>query len=180
SETATFSRREFLASAGALVVSFSLGRAFAQQAPQGAKLPGSLTSTPMLDAWIRIGADGAITVCTGKGELGQGVKTALIQIAAEELGVKTAAIKLVTADTRATPDEGYTAGSNSMKDSGTAIQNAAAQVREILLARAAEKLAVPVEKLEARDAFVVADDARRVGFGEDRKSTRLNSSHRTI
>src|SRR5207248_11707231 len=48
----------------------------------------------------------------------------------------------------------------------TAIQNAAAQVREILLARAAEKLAVPVEKLEARDAFVVADDARRVGFGD--------------
>ena len=119
------SRREFLTTAGALVVGFSLGTVsdlFAQRPQEGAKLPGSLASTPMLDAWIRIGADGTITVCTGKGELGQGVKTALIQIASEELGVQPAAIKLVTADTRTTPDEGYTAGSNSMKDSGTASQ----------------------------------------------------------
>src|SRR5437868_6932125 len=163
---ATLSRREFLGSAGALVLSFSIARAFAQRPQEGAKLPGSLATTPMLDAWIRIGADGAITVCTGKGELGQGVKTALIQIAAEELGVKPAAINLVTADTRATPDEGYTAGSNSMKDSGTAIQNAAAQVREILIARAADKLAVPAEKLQPRDGFVAADDGRRIGFGD--------------
>src|SRR5439155_218858 len=133
---------------------------------EGAKLPGSLASTPMLDAWIRIGADGTITVCTGKGELGQGVKTALIQIASEELGVQPAAIKLVTADTRTTPDEGYTAGSNSMKDSGTAIQNAAAQVREILIGRAADKLTVSADKLVARDGFVVTDDGRRAAFGE--------------
>src|SRR5439155_9941786 len=153
----------------ALVVAFSLGRAsnlFAQRPQEGPKLPGSLASTPMLDAWIRIGADGTITVCTGKGELGQGVKTALMQIASEELGVQPASIKLITADTQTTPDEGYTAGSNSMKDSGTAIQNAAAQVREILIARAADKLAFPADKLQARDGFIVTDDSRRVGFGE--------------
>ena len=163
------SRREFLTTAGALVVGFSLGTVsdlFAQRPQEGAKLPGSLASTPMLDAWIRIGADGTITVCTGKGELGQGVKTALIQIASEELGVQPAAIKLVTADTRTTPDEGYTAGSNSMKDSGTAIQNAAAQVREILIGRAADKLTVSADKLVARDGFVVTDDGRRAAFGE--------------
>jgi len=163
------SRREFLAAGGALVVGFSLGRVsdlFAQQPKDGPKLPGSLASTPMLDAWIRIGADGAISVCTGKAELGQGVKTALMQIASEELGVQPASIKLITADTRTTPDEGYTAGSNSMKDSGTAIQNAAAQVREILIARAADKLAFSADKLQARDGFIVTDDGRRVAFGE--------------
>ena len=76
----------------------------------------------MLDSWIRIDADGSITVFTGKAELGQGIKTALIQVAAEELVVsRRARIELVTADTARTPDEGYTAGSHSMQDSGTAI-----------------------------------------------------------
>ena len=100
------SRRGFLAASGALVVSFSLlpvARLLAQQAP-AAKPPGSLGNTPMLDAWIRIGADGGVTVFTGKAELGQGIKTALIQIAAEQLGVQPARINLVTADTSRTPD----------------------------------------------------------------------------
>ena len=166
---ATLSRRSFLTASGALVVGFSLARVsdlVAQPAKDAPKLPGSLASTPFLDAWIRIGADNSITVCTGKGELGQGVKTALLQLAAEELGVAPATIKLITADTRTTPDEGYTAGSNSMKDSGTAIQNAAAQVREILIARAAEKWSTTADKLRAADGFVVAEDGRRLAFGE--------------
>ncbi len=87
----------------------------------------------MLDSWIRIDADGAITVFTGKAELGQGIKTALIQVAAEELVVEPRAITLVTADTGRTPNEGYTAGSQSMPDSGTAILHAAAQARAILV-----------------------------------------------
>src|ERR1700687_3358182 len=94
----------------------------------------------MLDSGIPFGADGSITVMTGKAELGQGVKTALMQIAAEQLSVKPEQITLVTADTRRTPDEGYTAGSNSMKDSGTAIMNAAAQLRELLVGIAALRL----------------------------------------
>ena len=97
---------------------------------------------------------------------GRGVKTALIQIAAEQLYVPPQRIRLITADTRQTPDEGYTAGSNSMKDSGTAIMNAAAQVREILIARASERLGVAADQLKAQDGAVVADDGRRLGFGE--------------
>ena len=164
----TLSRRQFLATGGALVVAFSLAPAsglFAQKSG-GPKLPGSLDTNPMLDSWIRIDADGGITLFTGKAELGQGVKTALIQIAAEQLYVQPARISLVTADTRRTPDEGYTAGSNSMKDSGTAIMNAAAQVREILLARASERLAVSGDRLKVQDGVIVADDGRRLGYGE--------------
>ena len=130
------SRRGLLASAGALIVSFSLSGAMAQEAQnkgeeprQPTPLPGSLKDSPLLDSWIRIGADGSITVFTGKAELGQGIKTALMQIAAEQLGVDPAAITLVTADTGQTPNEGYTAGSHSMQDSGTAILHAAAQRR---------------------------------------------------
>ena len=83
------SRRSVLAGGGALIVSFSLGEAFAddQPAPAAPKPPGSLAETPYLDAWIRIDADGTITAFTGKAELGQGFKTAFQQIAAEELDV---------------------------------------------------------------------------------------------
>jgi len=143
-----------------------LFRSGAQPAADSAKLPGSLQKTPRLDAWIRVRADGAITVFTGKAELGQGIKTALIQIAAEELGIAPTGIELVTADTLRTPDEGFTAGSHSLTDSGTAIMHAAAQVREILIARAAERLGLATGQLRARDGAVIADDGRRVGFGD--------------
>src|SRR5690348_2047064 len=109
------SRRGFLAASGALIVGFSLAplsSLLAQQPGEGAKLPGSLEANPMLDSWIRIDADGSITVFTGKAELGQGVKTALMQIAAEQLYVSPLRLRLITADTARTPDEGYTAGSN--------------------------------------------------------------------
>src|SRR5258708_23507587 len=136
-------RRRVLAGGGALIVSFSLSGALAQQ--QGAAVPvpsppGSLKTSPYLDAWIRIDANGSIEVFTGKAELGQGFKTAFQQIAAEEFDVPFKSLKVVTADTRLTANEGYTSGSQSMQDSGTAIQNAAAQVRQLLVAEAARRL----------------------------------------
>jgi CO/xanthine dehydrogenase Mo-binding subunit len=130
-----------------------------------AKLPGSLQRDPDLDSWIRIDERGAITVFTGKCELGQGIKTALIQVAAEELAVAPESIQLVTADTARTPNEGYTAGSHSMQDSGTAIRYAAAQVRSLLIGAAAARLGVSRQRLTAQDGAVVADDGRRLSFG---------------
>ncbi|MDB5424531.1 MAG: putative oxidoreductase subunit protein [Phenylobacterium sp.] len=158
------SRRDVLA-AGGLTVAFSLGgRAFAQ--PGGAGLPGSLKTTPLLDAWIRIDAAGTITVFTGKAELGQGIRTALLQVAAEELDVPPAAIQLVTADTGRTPDEGFTAGSHSMQDSGTAILNAAANVRGLLVQAAAARLGVAPERLATTgQAGLKAPNGRTVGYG---------------
>ena len=104
-------------------------------------LPGRPRERPLLDAWIRIDADGSVTVFTGKAELGQGIRTALIQIAAEELDRRSRRASSWSPPTRRrTPNEGYTAGSHSMQDSGTAIRNAAAQVREILLGAAAKRL----------------------------------------
>ena len=106
------------------------------------------------------------TVFTGKAELGQGLKTALIQLAAEELVVEPPSVHLVTADTSRTPNEGYTAGSHSMQDSGTAIMNAAAQVRAILIEEAAAQLQLLAERLRAEGGAVVADDGRRLGYGK--------------
>jgi len=150
-------RREFIASGGALIVNFSLP-ALAQ------KLPGALDKAPMLDAWLRVGAEG-ITLFTGKAELGQGIKTALLQIAAEQLAVPISAITLVTADTARTPNEGYTAGSNSMKDSGTAILHAAAQARELLIAEAAKRWGVAPDHLSAQAGEVRGPDGKRMSYG---------------
>ena len=165
--TLVLDRRRVLAGSGALVVSFSLGRAFAQdQAAPTPSPPGSLKTSPYLDSWIRIDADGSITVFTGKAELGQGFKTAFQQVAAEELDVAFASLKVVTADTGLTANEGYTAGSHSMQDSGTAIQNAAAQARELLVAEAARRFDLPADQLRTENGEVVAPDGRRAGYRE--------------
>jgi CO/xanthine dehydrogenase Mo-binding subunit len=163
-------RRRVLKGGGALIVSFALSDAFAQDqsapAAPAAKPPGSLATAPYLDSWIRIDADGSITAFTGKAELGQGFKTAFQQIAAEELDVAFATLKVVTADTRLTANEGYTSGSHSMQDSGTAIQNAAAQVRELLIAEAARRLDLPPENLRTDNGAVIAPDGRRLPYGD--------------
>ena len=156
--SAALTRRGLLALGGGLVVAFSLR---AEQPPR----PGSLKETPLLDAWIRVAPDGRITVFTGKAELGQGLKTALLQVAAEQLDVAPAQIDLVTADTARTPDEGFTAGSHSMQDSGTAILNAAAQVRELLTQAAAAELSVPAEALSTANGSVHAPGGREIAYG---------------
>ncbi|MEM5438610.1 xanthine dehydrogenase family protein molybdopterin-binding subunit [Paraburkholderia diazotrophica] len=168
-------RRRFLVG-GSLMVSFAIvpgAAALAQTTTEAGsfsasapKLPGSLKTTPLLDAWIKIDPDGRVSACTGKAELGTGVRTALLQLAAEELDLSPDAIDLITADTGATPNEGYTAGSHTMADSGTAILNAAAQVRALLVASAASRLGVDASILTTRDGAIVAADGRRVTYGE--------------
>lgn len=159
-------RRRLLAAAGSLTLAFSLGPVWAQGGGKGGKLPGSLDKEPWLDAWIRIDADNRVTVFTGKAELGQGIKTALLQVAAEELQIPPARLRLVTADTARTPDEGYTAGSHSMQDSGTALRHAAAEVRTILAGRAAERFGVAPAALRLREGGFEAPDGRRASYGE--------------
>lgn len=170
-----FGRRAFLRG-GALIVAFSLmpvaRRALADTevdtlgtvvlAPD---LPGSLRTNPYLDAWIRVEPEG-ITVYTGKVELGTGVKTALLQIAAERLEVSPNAIKLLTADTALTPNEGYTAGSHSIFDSGTALFNAAAQVRQLLLESAAHHWGVDVALLTTVEAVIAAPSGQTMTYAE--------------
>ena len=159
--------RRRLLGQGALVVAFSLSRqAMGQVMEKRPTLPGDLDKFPLLDSWIRIDAEGHITVFTGKAELGQGLKTALIQVAADELAVPPARIELITADTARTPDEGVTAGSHSMQDSGTAILNAAANVRLLLTEAAAWRWLVAVEQVELHDGAAHAPNGDSLGYGE--------------
>jgi nicotinate dehydrogenase subunit B len=168
------SRRAVLQGTGALIVSFSVpstgwsreGEGISTNDKQAPKLPGSLAKSPLLDAWIRVDADGRVTAFTGKAELGQGIKTALLQVVAEELEVSLDQLTLVTADTSRTADEGYTAGSHSVQDSGTALRNAAAQVREILLDEAAHHLNLPADQLRAEAGAVISANGARISYGQ--------------
>jgi len=169
-------RRQLLVSGG-LVVAFGInGRALAQMAGGGEGgaapkvlrpgLPGSLKSNPELDSWIRIAPDGAATVFSGKAELGQGIRTALLQVVAEELDLPPHSITFITADTARTPDEGLTAGSHSMQDGGTALANAGANVRMLLTREAARQWKISPDKLmTSGKGQVVAPDGRRISYG---------------
>ena len=114
------------------------------------ELSPSLQRNPDLDTWIRIDADGTVTFFTGKVELGQGLKTAIARIGAEELDVSLARIRVQTADTAHGPNELLTVGSGSMEESGTAMRQAAAEARQHLLELAAEHLGVAVEQPRGR------------------------------
>ena len=122
-------------------------------------LPSSIQRQPLLDRWIAVNEDGTITICTGKVEIGQGIKTAIAMIAAEELEVSLARIRVQTADTEHTPNEFVTAGSMSVEDSGSAVRVASATAREILLALAAETLGVNAASLTVEDGLVSSIDA---------------------
>ena len=158
-------RRAFAKASLGLTVAFALAPRLALGAPANA-LPGSLAQNPMLDAWLSINADGTVTVMTGKVELGQGVLTALAQIAAEELGVPLARVRMISGDTGATPDEGFTSGSQSIEYGGTAVRLAAAEVLAILIDKAAQRLGVAAERLTAADGMIKAADGRSLGYGE--------------
>ena len=100
-----------------------------------------------LDSWLRIEADGGIVVRTGKVELGTGTQTALAQIVAEELDVPLDQIRMVMGDTAQTPDEGYTAGSMTLQNTGAALRRAAATARQALLEAACDRLDAAVQEL---------------------------------
>ena len=93
-------------------------------------LPGSLHINRRISQWLDFSTPGKVKVMTGKVELGQGVLTALAVIAADELGLELSHIEMVSASTAHGPDEGMTSGSLSIQDSGAAIRQACAQVRQ--------------------------------------------------
>src|SRR5215210_3886991 len=158
-------RRGFVSSLGAIMVAFSLDPKHVL-AQQPSKLPGSLDNNRKLDAWLRINADGTATVYTGKIELGQGIVTALAQIAAEELDLPLARISMISGDTGRTPNEGQTAGSQSIENSGTALRLAAAEVRGILIELASARLEMSADSLSVADGVISAANGKHISYGE--------------
>lgn len=86
----------------------------------------TVVANERLSAWLRVEPDNTVTVFTGKVELGQGALTALHQIAAQELCLPMTQVRMISGDTDASPDEGYTAGSRSVQVGGASIRQACA------------------------------------------------------
>ncbi|MCX7154688.1 MAG: molybdopterin-dependent oxidoreductase [Proteobacteria bacterium] len=126
----------------------------AQMDPSIPKLPGSLHVNRRLGQWLKFHADGRVSVYSGKVEIGQGIVTALAQIAAEELDLTLARVRMVPACTATSPDEQVTSGSMSVQESGTALRHACAEARAIYLEAAATRLEVPLADLEVEDGVI--------------------------
>ncbi|MDP2411058.1 MAG: molybdopterin-dependent oxidoreductase [Pseudolabrys sp.] len=124
-----------------------------------APLPAVLDANPRLDRWIAFPASGQVTVLTGRVELGQGVLTAMAQIAADELDIDLARITVRSGDTDVTPNEGYTSGSHSIQAGGIAMRQACADIRALFLAQAAVVLGCNAGALSVRDGSILRDGA---------------------
>jgi CO/xanthine dehydrogenase Mo-binding subunit/aerobic-type carbon monoxide dehydrogenase small subunit (CoxS/CutS family) len=114
-------------------------------------LPQALVDNPRLDRWIAFEEGGRVRLATGKVEIGQGVVTALAQIAAEELDVAPERLRVVSGETPQSPSEGFTSGSNSVVLSGSAIRLVCAEVRALFVACLAEKLACAPGEIAVED-----------------------------
>src|SRR5258708_37902835 len=124
-------------------------------APSSApKLPVSLAANPVLSSWIRFAPEGQVIVSPGKVEIGQGIVTALAQIAADELDVDIARVQMVRASTAGSPNEGVTSGSLSVQHSGRAIRYACADIRHMFLAAASDRLGVATDVLAISDGTI--------------------------
>jgi nicotinate dehydrogenase subunit B len=161
------SRRDLLKGGGVLIVGFSIGGVPAAMAARG-DVAGPPDANA-IDSWIAIHADNTATIYFGKIEMGQGNTTGLLQIAGEELDLDMSQLKAVRIDTNVTPNQGATSSSSSIHRGGPPLRAAAAEARQALLARAADKLGVQVGSLTVSKGVVSVDGevgGRSVTYGE--------------
>jgi len=118
------------------------------------------------ETFIKITADGSVTAYNGHVDLGTGIRTALGQIVAEELDVSFARVVVVLGDTSLVPNQGATIASETIQITAVPLRKAAAQARQFLVARAAERLGLPVEGLTIEDGLISGKDNRSVSYGE--------------
>src|ERR1700755_79748 len=123
---------------------------------------GEVTS----ETFVRITADGSVTAYNGHVDLGTGIRTALGQIVAEELDVSFARVVVVLGDTAVVPNQGATIASETIQITAMPLRKAAAQARHFLIARAAERLELPVEELSIEDGLIRGKDNRSISYGE--------------
>jgi len=169
STTLSTSRRRFLAAGGYIALAFSipvsdLSAQVTPQTPARPRLPGNLNNHRLLKSWLRINADGTVTLLVGKVELGQGILTAVAQICADELDVNFDRVRIISGDTAQVPNEGVTAGSFSMPDCAPAVQQASAEVRALLIEMAAARLGKPVDSLKVTDGSIRSGDGASISY----------------
>lgn len=129
-------------------------------------LPVSLAANPRLSSWVRFSGDGRVAISPGKVEIGQGIVTALAQIAADELDIDIGRIEMIRASTATSPNEGVTSGSLSIQQSGRALRLACAEVRQRFLVAASERLGVDAALLNVDDGTISGPGNVRTSYWE--------------
>src|SRR4026209_1409211 len=131
-KTLNFSRRAIL-KGGAITVGFTLAGLPTRGRAQSAAVAKRILDSKEVDAFLAVNADGTVTVFCGKVDLGQGLRVAIPQIAAEELDIGLDKIAYVEGDTALSPDQGRTSGSNGIQRGGVQNRQAAATARKALI-----------------------------------------------
>jgi len=152
-KTLNFSRRAVL-KGGAITVGFALAGLPSRVRAQSAAVAKRILDSKEVDAFLAVNGDGTVTLFCGKVDLGQGLRIAIPQIAAEELGVNVDKITFIEGDTALTPDQGRTSGSNGIQRGGVQIRQAAATARKALVELAAQRLNAKAEDLETTGGMV--------------------------
>ena len=119
-----------------------------------APAPPRVLDPKEVDAFLAVNGDGTVTIFCGKVDLGQGLRIAIPQIAAEELGIGVDKIKYIEGDTALTPDQGRTSGSNGIQRGGMQIRQAAATARKALVDLAAQRLNLKADDLVVAEGLV--------------------------
>ena len=134
--------------------------------PPAPSLPVSLVANPRLSSWVRFTGEGRVAILPGKVEIGQGIVTALAQIAANELDVDISRVDMIRASTATSPNEGVTSGSLSIQQSGRALRHVCAEVRQRLLVAASERLGVDTSLLDVDDGTISGPGNVRTSYWE--------------
>ena len=151
----SIARRDFLKTGGALVVTFSMSGGTTTAMAATTTVPSTKTvALDQVDGFLAIDAKGRVTVYSGKVDLGTGIRTAMAQIASEELSVPLDRVTVIQGDTMLTPDQGITWGSLSIQSGGMQIRQAAATARQALLAEGARTLRMDSDAVAVRDGVV--------------------------
>ena len=157
------SRRDFLKTSGALVVSFSIP-SFVEAQTTAGKPP--LVPTE-LDSWVAVLPDGRVQAFFGKMDMGQCLDVAIAQIVAEELDVAFEKVAVVMGDTATTCNQGGASGSTGVSHGGAPLRSAAAEARRLLLEQASGRLGVPVAQLRVEDGTVFSsENSRKTTYAE--------------
>lgn len=127
-------------------------------------LSPSLITSPRADQWMRFAEDGRFELRTGKVELGQGISTALTQIACNTLGLNPEQIVWIAGDTDLSPDEGYTAGSQSIEVGGEAWRRIGDIVRSHFAQAAARRLKCKLTELHLKSGEFNAPSGEKISY----------------
>ena len=159
-------RRQFFKLGGGLAVAIIFQDILAH-AGDSSELNAPRFPSNQVAAWIHIGGDNAVTVFTGKVEVGQNIRTSLTQHVAEELDVETSVIKMVMGDTDLVPFDNGTYGSLTTPQMGTQLRYSAATAKRALLDLAAGRLGSELSSLVAAKGFITdKKSGKKISYGE--------------